>query len=74
MVGISVSDLLEKLDQLSGDLTALDKFIETKDIRMLWTEEDDKILYSKKDNAELQILRRYRGDHDIEQRKQYLGL
>lgn len=29
--------LLKKLDQVSGDLIMLDKYIETKDARILWT-------------------------------------
>jgi hypothetical protein len=32
------------LDQLSGDLVALDNYIETKDARLLWTPEEDEIL------------------------------
>ena len=38
---------------------------------MLWTEEEDEIL--KKGGAELQILKRYRGNA-VETRKKYLGL
>jgi len=38
MVNIPVKTLAGKLDQLSGDLVALDKYIENKDARMLWTE------------------------------------
>ena len=44
MVNITVKDLLEKLDKLSGDMVALDNYIETKDERMLWTFEEDEIL------------------------------
>ncbi len=39
MVNIPIKTLASKLDQLSGDLVALDNYIETKDARMLWTEE-----------------------------------
>lgn len=60
MVNIPVKVLTEKLDQLSGDLVALDNYIETKDARLLWTSEEDEIL--KKGGAELEILRRYRGN------------
>lgn len=38
MVNYPVKSLAEKLDQLSGDLVALDNYIETKDARMLWTQ------------------------------------
>jgi hypothetical protein len=41
MVNVSVKTLTEKLDQLSGDLVALDNYIETKDARLLWTPEED---------------------------------
>ena len=44
MVNVPVKTLAEKLDQLSGDLVELDNYIETKDARMLWTEEEDEIL------------------------------
>lgn len=44
MVNIPVRDLLEKLDKLSGDLVALDSYIETKDERILWSFEEDEIL------------------------------
>ena len=44
MVNIPVKTLAEKLDKLSGDLVELDNYIETKDARMLWTEEEDEIL------------------------------
>ena len=36
MVNIPISFLLEKLDSLSGDLVALDKYIETRDYKLLW--------------------------------------
>lgn len=71
MVNVPVKTLAEKLDQLSGDLVELDNYIETKDSRMLWTEEEDEIL--RKGGPELEILKRYRGD-GIEVRKKYLGL
>ena len=44
MVNVPVKSLTEKLDQLSGDLVALDHYIETKDARLLWTSEEDEIL------------------------------
>lgn len=44
MVNVSVKTLTERLDQLSGDLVALDNYIETKDARLLWTAEEDEIL------------------------------
>jgi hypothetical protein len=44
MVNVTVKDLLEKLDKLSGDMVALDNYIETKDERMLWSFEEDEIL------------------------------
>ncbi len=51
MVNIPVKDLLEKLDKLSGDLVALDNYIETKDERFLWSFEEDEIL--RKGGAEV---------------------
>ena len=60
MVNIPVKTLIEKLDQLSGDLVELDNYIETKDARMLWTSEEDEILRNK--GPELEILKRYRGN------------
>lgn len=71
MVNVPVQTLSEKLDQLSGDITELDNYIETKDARMLWTPEEDDIL--RKGGPELEILRRYRGS-GVEVRKKYLGL
>ena len=37
MVNYPVKTLVEKLDQVSGDLVELDNYIETKDVRILWT-------------------------------------
>ena len=71
MVNMSHSSLLEKLDQVSGDLVELDTYIETKDPRILWTPEEDEIL--TKGGAELELLRKYRGD-GVEKRRKYLGL
>ena len=39
MVNMPVKTLLQRLDQLSGDLVDLDTYIETKDSRLLWTPE-----------------------------------
>lgn len=39
MINMPVKTLAEKLDQLSGDLVALDSYIETRDARLLWTPE-----------------------------------
>lgn len=71
MVNVPIKSLIEKLDQLSGDLVELDNYIETKDSRMLWTSEQDEIL--RKGGAELEVLRRYRGN-GVQTRKRYLGL
>ncbi len=71
MVNIPVRDLLKKLDKLSGDLVALDSYIETKDDRLLWSFEEEEIL--RKGGAEVEILRKYRGN-GIEIRKKYLGI
>jgi hypothetical protein len=60
MVNIPVRDLLEKLDKLSGDLVALDNYVETKDDRLLWSFEEDEIL--RKNGPEVEILRKYRGN------------
>lgn len=37
MVNVPVQYLIEKLDQVSGDLVTLDRYIETKDQRLLWS-------------------------------------
>ena len=37
MVNIPVKTLVQRLDQVSGDLIQLDTYIETKDARLLWT-------------------------------------
>ena len=71
MVDIPIKTLLEKLDQVSGDLVELDKYVETKDARLLWTAAEDEIL--RKKGPELEILKRYRGSA-IESRKKYLGI
>lgn len=73
MVNVPVRTLVEKLEQVSGDLVELDNYIETKDPRILWTQEEDEIL-KKNNSAELEVLKRYRGAHTIETRKRYLGL
>jgi hypothetical protein len=71
MVNVTVKDLLEKLDKLSGDMVALDNYIETKDERMLWSFEEDEIL--RKGGNEVEVLRKYRGI-GIEIRKKYLNI
>ena len=71
MVDIPMKVLLAKLDQVSGDLIELDKYVETKDARLLWTAAEDEILKSK--GPELDILKRYRGPA-VETRKKYLGI
>lgn len=72
VVGMPVKALLEKLDEVSGDLIALDKYVETRDARLLWSEEDDKIL--AKGGVELQVLKKYRGEKEIQKRRAYLGI
>jgi hypothetical protein len=72
MVNIPARTLIEKLDQLSGNLVELDNYIETKDARMLWTPEEDEIL--RKGGNELDLLKRYRGNEGVEIRRKYLGL
>lgn len=49
MVNVPMRVLVEKLDQVSGDLVELDNYIETKDSRLLWTPEEDEIV--KKGNG-----------------------
>lgn len=39
---------------------------------MLWTEEDDKILI--KGGIELQVLKKFRGERELDKRKAYLGI
>ena len=68
---VPVKTLVQKLDQLSGDLSELDQYIETKDARMLWTSEEDDIL--KGNGPEVEILRKYKGK-GLELRRKYLGL
>ena len=40
-VSIPISELLYYLDKTSGDLIALDRYIETRDERLLWSEQED---------------------------------
>lgn len=44
MVNIPIKTLLERLDQLSGDFNQLDAYIESKDNKLLWSQEEDDIL------------------------------
>lgn len=37
MTNTPIQTLADKLDQLSGNLEDLNKYLETKDARMLWT-------------------------------------
>ena len=37
MMNIPFQTLVDRLHQLSGDLSDLNKYVETKDARMLWT-------------------------------------
>lgn len=71
MVNIPIKSLLEKLDQVSGDFTQLDAYIESKDNKLLWSPEEDDIL--RKGGVEVDLLRKYRGD-TLDARKKYLGL
>ena len=71
MVNIPIKTLLEKLDQVSGDFTQLDNYIETKDSKILWSTEEDEIL--RKGGAEVELLKRYRGA-TLDARRAYLGI
>jgi len=44
MVNLPIKTLLERLDQVSGDFAQLDNYIETKDNKILWSNEEDEIL------------------------------
>ena len=72
MVNMSIKELLELFDQVSGDFLRLDMYIETKDSRLLWSSNEDEIL--RKGGAEMELLRKYRGDKDLEDRRKYLGI
>lgn len=41
MVNVPIILLLQRLDQVSGDFTQLDNFIESKDSKLLWSPEED---------------------------------
>lgn len=71
MVNVPIKTLLERLDQVSGDFTQLDNFIETKDSKLLWSPEEDEIL--RKGGVEVELLRKYRGAA-VDARKKYLGI
>lgn len=71
MVNLPIKTLLERLDQVSGDFTQLDNFIESKDAKMLWSPEEDEIL--RKGGVEVDLLRKYRGAA-VDARKKYLGI
>ena len=70
-VAFTIPELLGFLDRTSGDLIALDKYIETRDERLLWSEEEDSLL--KAGGASLEALKRYRTEKDIQTRKAYLS-
>lgn len=69
-VGLTIPELLGYLDRASGDLIALDRFIETRDERLLWSEEEDALI--KAGGASLEALKRYRAEKEIQARKAYL--
>lgn len=71
MVNVPIKTLLERLDQVSGDFTQLDNFIESKDPKLLWSPEEDDIL--RKGGVEVELLRKYRGAA-VDARKKYLGI
>jgi hypothetical protein len=71
MVSVPIKTLLERLDQVSGDFTQLDNFIESKDSKLLWSAEEDEIL--RKGGVEVDLLRKYRGSA-VDARKKYLGI
>lgn len=71
MVNIPIKTLLERLDQVSGDFLQLDNYIETKDSKLLWSQEEDEIL--RKGGVEVELLRKYRGTA-VDARKKYLNI
>ncbi len=71
MVNVPIKTLLERLDQVSGDFTQLDNFVESKDSKLLWSAEEDDIL--RKGGVEVELLRKYRGSA-VDARKKYLGI
>lgn len=71
MVNIPIKTLLERLDQVSGDFLQLDNYIETKDSKLLWSQEEDEIL--RKGGVEVELLRKYRGSA-VDARKKYLNI
>lgn len=72
MVNMPIKTLLELLDQLSGDFVQLDNYIESKDVRLLWSGEEDEAL-RKGVATEVEMLRKYRGSA-VDSRRKYLGL
>lgn len=71
MVNVPIRTLLERLDQVSGDFTQLDNFVESKDSKLLWSTEEDEIL--RKGGVEVELLRKYRGSA-VDARRKYLGI
>lgn len=71
MVNVPIKVLLERLDQVSGDFTQLDNFVESKDSKLLWSSEEDDIL--RKGGVEVELLRKYRGSA-VDARRKYLGI
>lgn len=72
MTNTPIQTLTDKLDQLSGNLEDLNKYIESKDARMLWTKEEDEVL--RRGGKEVDLLQRYRGEKNLVARRKYLGL
>lgn len=71
MVNIPIKTLLERLEQVSGDFLELDNYFETKDNKLLWSQEEDDIL--RKGGVEVELLRKYRGSA-VDARKKYLKI
>jgi hypothetical protein len=71
MVNVPIKTLLERLDQVSGDFTQLDNFVESKDSKLLWSPDEDEVL--RKGGVEVELLRKYRGTA-VDARKKYLGI
>lgn len=63
----TASSILQKLDSVSGDLTALNRLL-SGDATVKWTDEEDDLL-----NKNAELLKKWKGNSQVDLRKKYLA-
>lgn len=73
---VSKKYLIEIFDQLSADLASLDKYLKNKDETMIWTDDEDQILYEVKlpTAPELRLLIKIKSRESVKKRIKYLNI